>query len=223
MTETKDTLASRLGHVFQDESLLARALTHASIDSANSNERLEFFGDRVLGLVIAEKLYAQYPSETEGALTVKFHSLARRETCAEAAEAAGLGEYLKMAKSEAASGGRRKTIVLAGVCEAIIAALYLDGGYEVARAFIERYWQPAFARLSDEMRDAKTILQVWAQARRDTPVYTVVSREGPDHAPRFVVEVKLKDDKARAEGNTKREAEQAAARILLARVDPPVS
>jgi ribonuclease-3 len=224
LTEPKDTLSSNLGHVFQDKNLLARALTHASADTACSNERLEFLGDRVLGLVVADKLHRLYPEDPEGVLALKLNSLVRREACAAAAERAGLAEHVVLAASEAASGGRRKGAILAGVCEAMIAALYLDGGYEAARRFIERYWEDAFAHLGQDMRDAKTALQEWAQARRDVPVYKLVGREGPDHAPRFVVEVTLKSEGgAVGEGHSKREAEQAAARTLLARVDPPLS
>jgi ribonuclease-3 len=189
-----------------------------------SNERLEFLGDRVLGLVIAEKLHSLYPDDPEGVLALKLNALVRRETCAAAADKAGLSQHVMLAASEAASGGRRKGAILAGVCEAVIAALYLDGGFDAARAFIERYWEDAFAQLNQDMRDAKTALQEWAQARRDTPVYKLVGREGPDHAPRFVVEVSIKGETpATGDGHSKREAEQAAARALLARVDRPVS
>jgi len=222
LIEPKDTLSSRLGHAFHDKSLLARALTHASADTVRSNERLEFLGDRVLGLVVADKLHRLYPDDPEGVLALKLNALVRREACAAAAERAGLADHVVLAASEAASGGRRKSAILAGVCEAVIAALYLDGGYDVARAFIERYWDEAFAKLGADMRDAKTALQEWAQARRDAPVYKLVGREGPDHAPRFVVEVTIKSEgSATGEGNSKREAEQAAARTLLARVDRP--
>lgn len=224
MTEPKDTLSSRLGHAFKDKSLLTRALTHASADTVRSNERLEFLGDRVLGLVVADKLHRLYPDDPEGVLALKLNALVRREACAAAAEKAGLADHVVLAASEAASGGRRKGAILAGVCEAVIAALYLDGGFDVARAFIERYWDEAFTHLSEDMRDAKTALQEWAQARRTAPVYKLVGREGPDHAPRFVVEVSVKNEgTATGEGHSKREAEQAAARTLLARVDPPVS
>ena len=123
-----------------------------------------------------------------------------------------------LAASEAASGGRRKSAILAGVCEAVIAALYLDGGIDVARAFIERYWAPAFATLNADMRDAKTALQEWAQARmpRTAPSYRIVGREGPDHAPRFAVEVSIPGEGAEiGEGTSKRDAEQAAARKML--------
>ncbi len=226
MTDEKNALSAKLGHVFKDMGLLKRALTHASANAACSNERLEFLGDRVLGLVVAEKLHRLFPDDPEGALALKLNALVRRDTCAAAAEAAGLSEHVILAASEVASGGRRKGAILAGVCEAVIAALYLDGGYGVARAFIERYWQDAFADLGRDMRDAKTALQEWAQARssRQVPLYRLVGREGPDHAPRFVVEVSIAGEGAAVgEGNSKREAEQAAARTLLARVDRPGS
>lgn len=219
---TEGPLAKKLGHTFRDKALLERALTHASASSIRSNERLEFLGDRVLGLVIADKLHTLFPDDTEGALALKLNALVRRDACAAAAEAAGLPDHVILAASEAANGGRRKAAILAGVCEAVIAALYLDGSYDIARTFIERYWESAFAALGHDMRDAKTTLQEWAQARRATPVYKLVGREGPDHAPRFVVEVSIeKEGAAIGEGNSKREAEQAAAGVLLARLLQP--
>ncbi len=216
-------LQERLGYTFGDVALLRRALTHASADSAGSNERLEFLGDRVLGLVIAARLHHDNPADNEGSLALKFNALARGETCAAAAEAAGLAEYVILAASEAASGGRRKTAILAGVCEALIAALYLDGGISPARAFIERHWAEPFKSLGADMRDPKTALQEWAQSRaregRAAPVYRLVKREGPDHAPRFWVEVGVAGEQPEiGEGDSKREAEQAAATALLARL-----
>ena len=210
-------LEARLGHTFKDRGLLKRALTHASADGILSNERLEFLGDRVLGLVVAEELHARYPADAEGALALKFNALARREACAAAADAAGLADHLILANSEAGSGGRKKSAILAGACEAIIAALYLDGGMEAARGFIGRYW--TFDNLSADMRDPKTALQEWAQARKAdsaAPVYRLTGREGPDHAPRFVVEVSVRGEMPETgEGGSKREAEQDAARKLL--------
>ncbi len=214
-------LEDRLGHAFRDRALLKRALTHASANARQSNERLEFLGDRVLGLVVAEALFRAYPDDPEGALALKFNALVRGETCASVAEAAGLPEFAVFAAGEGAS--RRNTVILAGLCEAVIAALYLDGGFEVARSFIERFWAESFAALGADMRDAKTALQEWAQSRARTlpsaPSYRLVKREGPDHAPRFLVEVSVAGQGTEVgEGRTKREAEQAAAKALLSRV-----
>lgn len=209
------------GHKFRDPALIKRALTHASADSIASNERLEFLGDRVLGLVIAEKLYALYPNDTEGALALKLNALVRKEACAAAAEAAGLSDHLILANSEVASGGRKKAVILAGACEAVIAALYLDGGYDAARKFIESHWAQLFDTLNADMRDAKTSLQEWAQARKggEAPVYRTAKREGPDHAPHFEVEVTVKgEEPALGHGSSKREAEQAAAKAMMQRL-----
>jgi ribonuclease-3 len=213
-------LEARLGYAFRDPALLERALSHASA-GAESNERLEFFGDRVLGLVIAERLYEMYPDDSEGKLALKFNALVRKEACAAAAEAAGLPAHLILANSEAGSGGRKKAVILAGACEAIIAAIYLDGGIEAARAFIDRYWREAFAALNEDMRDAKTALQEWAQSGpvKATPVYRLLSRQGADHTPTFIVEVSAgEQEPATGEGRSKREAEQAAAKNMLTRV-----
>jgi ribonuclease-3 len=214
------TLEDRLGHRFADPALLSRALTHASLGLEVSNERLEFFGDRVLGLIVAEFLYAQYPVEMEGGLAMRLNALVRREACAKAGLAAGLPEFLIMAASEAGSGGRTKPAIVAGACEAVIAALYLDGGYEAARRFVLRYWESEFAVLSHDLRDAKTALQEWAQggalSPRAQPVYKLIGREGPDHAPAFTVEVSVPGHKpCVGQGATKRDAEQAAASALL--------
>jgi ribonuclease III len=197
-------------------------LTHASADTVRSNERLEFLGDRVLGLIVAERIHALFPGDPEGALALKFNALARRETCATAAEAAGLSDHLIMAGAEAQSGGRRKLAILSGACEAVIAALYLDGGMDAARHFIDLFWGEAFAALDTDMRDAKTVLQEWAQGRdknRCMPVYKLAGREGPDHAPHFTVEVHIDGEAPQAGGGgSKREAEQDAAGKLLERL-----
>ena len=196
--------------------MLNRALMHSSADTARSNERLEFLGDRVLGLVTAQMLHARYPGDNEGRLALKYNALVRQDACARAAEAAGLADHIVLAKSESGSGGRKKAPILAGACEAVIAALYLDGGLDVARRFIERHWEEAYASLSDDMRDAKTALQEWAQARKSAPVYSLAGREGPDHAPRFKVEVNVAGfGSAVGEGGSKREAEQDAAKKML--------
>ena len=214
----------RLGHTFTDKALLRRALTHASADARASNERLEFLGDRVLGLIIAEQLHALYPDDAEGALALKFNALARREACATAAEAAGLAPHIILANSEALSGGRHKQAILAGACEAVIAALYLDGGMAAARRFVDCYWTDAFAALGSDMRDPKTVLQEWAQARKGNvaPAYRLVGRQGPDHAPRFEVEVSVAgEDPQTGQGGSKREAEQDAAQRMLEKLGLP--
>jgi ribonuclease-3 len=214
-------LEERLGHRFANPGLLERALTHSSAASDASNERLEFLGDRVLGLVVADKLYSLYPQDPEGMLALKLNALVRKDTCAVAAAAAGLPKHLVLANSEAKSGGRNKAVIRAGACEAVIAALYLDGGVDAARRFIEQYWANAFASLNSDMRDAKTALQEWAQSgpAKATPVYRLVRREGPDHAPAFVVEVSAgEQEPVNGEGRSKREAEQAAAQAMLTRL-----
>jgi ribonuclease-3 len=219
-------LEERLGHLFSDKKLLTRALTHASASGPNSNERLEFLGDRVLGLICAERLHELYPKDNEGDLALKFNHLVRAEACAAAAEAAGMSDHLILAKSEAGSGGRRKLQILAGACEAVIAALYLDGGIDAAKVFIRRYWTDTFAALTEEMRDPKTRLQEWAQARgakSAPPVYKVVGRSGPDHAPVFSVEVSVSGkDPQVGTGTSKREAEQEAASKMLISVGKQV-
>jgi ribonuclease III len=216
------SLSGKLGHDFKDAGLLKRALTHASADAVVSNERLEFLGDRVLGLIVAEKLHALYPADPEGALALKFNALARGAACARAATEAGLAEHVILANSEKAGGGRDKPAILSGVCEAVIAALYLDGGMDVARRFVERYW--TFDDLSNDMRDAKTRLQEWAQGREKgagAPVYTLKEQSGPDHAPRFIVEARVTGfDAVTGEGGSKRAAEQDAATKLLGIVQP---
>lgn len=218
-------LLEKLGYRFKDEALLKRALTHAGANSARSNERLEFLGDRVLGLVVSENLYHRYPDEDEGALTRRVHALVRWEACAKVGEQIGLWEHLVLTRSEAA-GGRARGPIVGSACEAVIAALYLDGGMEAARAFIEHWWEPMFADLGADIRDAKTRLQEWAQARgkdASAPVYSLQERAGPDHAPCFVVQVKVKGfDPVTGEGGSKRQAEQDAAAKMLHVVAPQI-
>jgi ribonuclease-3 len=226
LTELPDIawIEQKLGHTFRDKQLLARALTHASASSRFSNERLEFLGDRVLGLVIAEMLFDRYPDDSEGMLALKYNALVRGESCAAAAEAADLPGHVLLAASEAASGGRKKTAILGGLCEAVIAALYLDAGLQIAREFIQRYWSDQFDQLGSDMRDSKTMLQEFAQSRgrrlRGAPVYRLISRDGPDHAPRFVVEVSVSGEGSETgEGRSKQEAQQSAAKAMLARLE----
>jgi ribonuclease-3 len=201
--------------------LLARALTHSSTGGAD-NERLEFLGDRILGFIIAELLIEQFPHEKEGSLALKLNALVRMETCARVAEAAGVDAALILAPAEERSGGRRKAAILGDACEAVIAALYLDGGIEAARKFISKHWQPLMSEVTGDLRDPKNALQEWAQGRKlGTPSYRVSRREGPDHAPRFTVEVSVRGhEPAVGEGLSLRAAEQSAARTLMQRLTP---
>ncbi len=215
--------SERLGHTFRDPDLLRRALTHSSLSSPtrSDNQRLEFLGDRVLGLVMAEALLAQDETAREGQLAPRFNALVRKEACADVAREIELGAVLRLGKSEMATGGRRKQALLGDAMEAVIAAVYLDGGFDTAREMILKLWGPRVSAVETDARDAKTALQEWAQARGLAPPdYLEIERTGPDHAPVFTVEARLANgQRARAEGRVKRQAEQAAARELLDRLD----
>ncbi len=215
--------ARRIGHDFADAQILIEALTHASIVSPTrpDNQRLEFLGDRVLGLAISEALLGADPAAREGDLAPRFNALVRRETCAEIAREIGLGEALRLGRSEMITGGRRKEALLADALEAVIAAVYVDAGFEAARDLVLRLWGGRIAAVAgDDARDAKSTLQAWAQARGlPPPEYGETGREGPPHEPVFTVEVRLADGaRETAAGRTKRQAEQDAAQRLLARI-----
>lgn len=219
------TFCTRLGHAFQRPELLARALTHGSIASKNrpDNQRLEFLGDRVLGLVIAEALLNADRGASEGQLAPRYNALVRKETCADIAREIGLGEVLRLGRSEMLTGGRRKGALLGDAMEAVLAAVYLDAGLEPTRAVILRHWDSRLRNVEADARDPKTALQELVQARGEAPPdYTEVAREGPPHAPVFTIEVRLADGtSARASAGAKRQAEQAAARALLERLAAP--
>lgn len=214
---------ARIGHRFTTPELLIRAVTHASMSSANrdDNQRLEFLGDRVLGLVMAEALLAQDPSATEGQLAPRFNALVRKETCAEVAREIDLGQVLKLGRSEMISGGRRKQALLGDAIEAVIAAVYLDGGFKAAKELVLRLWGSRTTSVKEDARDAKTALQEWAQARKlQPPRYVTTDRSGPDHAPVFTIAAQLESgQEAAATAPSKRAAEQAAAASLLAKLE----
>ncbi|MBF9050848.1 ribonuclease III [Roseobacter sp. HKCCD9010] len=224
MKLSKDLSAfcDRLGHVFDDPALLIRALTHSSLSTETrpDNQRLEFLGDRVLGLVMAEAVLAQDPTAPEGTLAPRFNALVRKETCADVAREIDLGAVLKLGKSEQMTGGRRKNALLGDAMEAVIAAVYEDAGFDAARALVLRLWGDRVAEVDADARDAKTALQEWAQARGQTPPsYVEIGRSGPDHAPVFTIEARLQSgESARAEARAKRQAEQAAAAALMSRM-----
>jgi ribonuclease III len=216
-------LETKLGHRFKDVSLLERALTHASVCGGkierNDNERLEFIGDRVLGLAIVEVLVGQYPDANEGELARRYNRLVRGEACAKVSRAIGLGAHLILSESEADSGGREKTTILADAAEALLGAVFLDAGFEKARTVVRKLWQDQSEPVPEVAVDAKSALQEWAQGQGlALPKYTVVSRKGPDHAPRFTAEVFISGRQpAQGEGASKRIAEQEAATALLSR------
>ena len=212
----------RLGYEFSNLSLLVEALTHSSIasDFRKDNQRLEFLGDRVLGLVMAEALLEIDQTAPEGTLAPRFNALVRKETCAEVARQIELGGVLKIGRSEMLSGGRRKDALLGDGMEAIIAAIYKDGGFEVAKTIIINLWGDRIKNVKGDARDAKTMLQEWAQARgQNPPNYEVMSRSGPDHAPDFLVKVILESgETSEALAGSKRQAEQMAAKALLQKI-----
>lgn len=217
-------IEDRIGCRFKNEAMLVQALTHASMRSGKGprtdNERLEFIGDRVLGLVIAEVLIESYPGASEGELARRFNRLVRGETCAKVAREIGLGAHLILSESESESGGRDKETILADAIEAVLGAVFLDSGFVKARNAVRRLWESQQAgERPHAAADAKSALQEWAQGQgMALPKYVEISRRGPDHAPHFTAEVRISGHQpARGEGSSKRAAEQAAAAALLVR------
>jgi ribonuclease III len=227
-----DDFVRRLGHQFVRPELLVEALTHSSAlhpqrgqsrrakPARRGYDRLEFLGDRVLGLVVADLLWRRFPSEPEGLLTRRLTQLVRRETLAQVAESVGLGRHLALSHAEAAAGTAANPGILADACEAVIAAIYLDGGFAAAAGFVRRLWEPLIGETGLPPRDPKTALQEWSQARGlGLPVYQLVATSGPDHAHRFTVAVRVADtDSVTATALSKRAAEAGAAAALLARL-----
>jgi ribonuclease III len=221
-----NSIEARIGHKFAKRAGLVTALTHVSAlnpakrNRADSYQRMEFLGDHVLGLVISDMLYKAFPKADEGELSKRLADLVRRETCAEVAKSLGLGEDIKLgAVGNAAAAARLRESVLGDICEAVIGAIYLDGGYAAAAAFVERHWTERMVKNRRPMRDAKTALQEWAQSKAlPTPVYREVERTGPHHDPHFRVAVTLPGlEPAEGVGGNKRAAEKNAALAMLAR------
>ena len=217
-----DALEHRIGYVFQDREVLERALTHASVgDGAREvrhNERLEFLGDRVLNLCAAECLMALDPDAREGEMSRLLADLVNYHACARAAQRAGLPDALRMSASASKVGARKSDAVLGDACEALIAALYIDGGLEAARAFFLKFWEEEFERLDEpRSKDPKTALQEWVQGLSlPLPIYAVVARTGPSHAPNFTVEVRVEGfPPEHGEGGSRQAAEKAAAQAML--------
>ncbi|MCR8824944.1 ribonuclease III [Pseudosulfitobacter koreensis] len=213
----------RIGHAFADPGLLTEAVTHASMSSPTrgDNQRLEFLGDRVLGLAMAQALLEADTEAAEGKLAPRFNALVRKETCADVAREIDVGAVLRLGRSEMLSGGRRKEALLGDAMEAVIAAVYLDAGFDAAQAMIIRLWGKRIGDVDADARDAKTAMQEWAQAKGlQPPRYVEVGREGPDHAPVFTIAAQLTTGaSAQATAKSKRQAEQAAAAALLAQME----
>ncbi|MDH3229624.1 MAG: ribonuclease III [Alphaproteobacteria bacterium] len=218
-----DELTDIIGYEFGDPDLGGIALTHrsAAVRGDETYERLEFLGDRVLALVIADMLYDAFPHEDEGALAKRLVALVRRETLADVATHLGVGPLIRLSRGEEEAGGRENPAILADVCESLIGAVYRDGGLDAARAFIVRYWSTLMEETVEPPKDAKTSLQEWAQGRGFAlPSYRQLSRSGPDHAPEFTIEVSVGDfPPETGAGPTKRTAEQTAAEKLLERLE----
>ena len=225
MKLSKDMRAfeERIGHRFKRADLLVRALTHPSVSSPNrkDNQRLEFLGDRVLGLVMATSLLEHDKEASEGQLAPRFNALVRKEACADVARQIDLGAVLKLGRSEMLSGGRRKQALLGDAMEAVIAAVYKDAGFEAAQNVILRLWGKRVGTVEDDARDPKTALQEFVQARRQPPpAYVLIARTGPDHEPVFTIAARLEDGtEEQATAGSKRLAEQAAAKALLAKLE----
>ena len=216
-------LAERLGHAFATPRLLEEALTHPSLAAGRKSkkgampyERLEFLGDRVLGLVIAEWLYTTFPNANEGEMAKRHAALVNREALRVVAQEIGLVQFVRLARGEDAGAARKNLATLPDAMEAVIGALYLDGGFNAARAFIHRYWQRDIA-VSETPADPKTTLQEWAQGQGlPLPGYRVIEHSGPAHAPRFLIEASVKGyPTVQSEGNSKRAAQKEAAAKLL--------
>lgn len=218
-------LEARVGYAFTDQALLDSALTHISAltgrsrNRAESYQRLEFLGDHVLGLVVSDMLFRAFPKAEEGELSRRLADLVRKETCAEVARGIDLGAAIRVGGSEVSAGGRQRTAILADVCEALIGAVFVDGGYGAAASLVEQLWGERLRSPAHPLRDPKTLLQEWAQGRGlPPPSYREIGRTGPHHDPEFRVTVELPQiTPAEGLGRSKRAAEQAAAAALLCR------
>lgn len=223
-TAAASELEKTIDYRFKDRELLERSLTHISAvaggSRGNSYQRLEFLGDHVLGLIISDMLFQSFGKADEGELSRRLADLVRREACADVAREMQLGEAIRLGSSEANAGGRTRTAILADVCEALIGAVYLDGGFPAVVKLVEKFWGERMRVPARPLRDPKTMLQEWAQARGlPTPAYKEVERTGPHHSPEFRISVTLSNrEPAEGIGRSKRSAEQAAAEALLKQV-----
>ena len=217
-------IEERIGHKFADPNLLVTAMTHVSAlkpsrKRGESYQRLEFLGDHVLGLIVSDMLYRSFPNADEGELSKRLADLVRKESCADVAKSLGLADDIKLGAVGAGAGARLRKSVLGDICEAVIGAVYLDGGYQAASEFVERNWTERMKKPRQPLRDPKTVLQEWAQGKGlPTPVYREVERTGPHHDPQFRVAVDLPGlAPAEGVGGSKRAAEKVAASVMIER------
>jgi ribonuclease-3 len=222
-TATSET-ETRIGHKFADQGLLVTAMTHVSAlkpsrKRGESYQRLEFLGDHVLGLIVSDMLYRSFPNADEGEMSKRLADLVRKESCADVAKSLGLADDIKLGAVGAGAGARLRKSVLGDICEAVIGAVFLDGGYAAAKEFVERNWTERMKKPRQPLRDPKTVLQEWAQGKGlPTPVYREVERTGPHHDPQFRVAVDLPGlAPAEGVGGSKRAAEKVAASVMIER------
>jgi ribonuclease-3 len=217
-------IEERIGHKFADANLLVTAMTHVSAlkplrKRGESYQRLEFLGDHVLGLIVSDMLYRSFPNADEGEMSKRLADLVRKESCADVAKSLGLADDIKLGAVGAGAGVRLRKSVLGDICEAVIGAVYLDGGFQAASEFVERNWTERMKKPRQPLRDPKTVLQEWAQGKGlPTPVYREVERTGPHHDPQFRVAVDLPGlAPAEGVGGSKRAAEKVAASVMIER------
>lgn len=213
-------LEQRIGYRFRNSPSMEQALTHSSKSGVANNERIEFLGDRVLNLVMAHILYEQFPGEAEGSLAKRHSALVQGPMLAAIAVTINLGDFMTMSEAERAAGGAENENILADGMEALLGAVFLDGGLEPAREVIIRLWDKYILTHADVQQDPKTELQEWAQARGlPLPHYEIIGKSGPDHAPRFQIELRVEGlDPVTADGSSRRHAEKDAARTMLAQL-----
>lgn len=221
MVDEIETIETLLGYSFKQKSLLVEALTHPSLAGGPSYQRLEFLGDRVLGLVIATWLFEDYSAEDEGRLNRRFSTLVRGETLAEMALSLTLDKHIRMTVAAQSEDTHKKTAVLADICEAVIGAIYNDSGLAEAEKFIRTHWAELMREGPSDSKDAKTKLQEWAQKRTlALPKYYEISRSGPAHQPVFIIEASVEGyGSAQASGTSKQQAQQEAAKLLLTELE----
>lgn len=215
-----DQLQKRLGYIFKETIFIERALTHSSAHQSSNGvdyERLEFLGDRVVNLIVADLLFKAFPLEKEGALAKRHTALVRTETLADIARVLNLGEFVVLSDAERIAGGAENDNILADITEAITAAIYMDGGFQAAKTFIETIMGDRLHVMKEPPRDPKTALQEWSQAKElGLPIYALIAQDGPDHAPNFTIEVSLEGmDPQSATSTSKKRAEKEAAQKML--------